>query len=212
MSIFKSPINRDDYPAIDKVQPVTPIEKDKKEDTSFNSGQDQKSKHDEIRTFLIVTLSKFIEKVFEKVPGRASSKKEYKESNILRELSNFKELLISLTIHDRSHEMEFLNNLSITWQNILESIETISPTDLTPEAPFIPYQEIADFSDELMNYPNSSDHSLGYYFTENVGKEWIPFPLMKMLQILHEDFQKNNKSSQLSDWIHKIDKITSQIT
>ena len=64
--------------------------------------------------------------------------------------------------------------------------------------------------EEMRLYPLGADHTLGYYLSEYVGQEWLPFPFIDILSTLHKEYQEN-ASSILGGWISLLDALVSSM-
>jgi len=122
----------------------------------------------------------------------------------LHDLSAFKRVLDELASEDKSHDPEFTQRLSLLWQNVYENCSglELKATHLDNLA-----AEILHFTKDVDKYPPGEDFTLGYYLSEHAGQDWIPFPFMKLLSSLHEDFLTSPTTAQLGIWIRKLNEI-----
>lgn len=122
-------------------------------------------------------------------------KKEAKE-NLLK----MRKALKILMKEDLSQEIPFLKELSQFWQKMLE--DSLQFKKMTPLA-----IHFKAFIKEIASYPETQDHSLGYYLSEYAGQSWLPFPYMELIQKLHTLAEKNPAGNPLSKWVLSLDKI-----
>lgn len=99
---------------------------------------------------------------------------------------------------DRSEDVQFLKDLSLTWQMILEA-------SLSFDSPIL-----KTLLKKIQNYPEWQEHTFGYYLIEYAGQKWIPFPYMELIEKLHEEHMKNPSGSALSEWTALIDELLSK--
>jgi hypothetical protein len=102
-----------------------------------------------------------------------------------------------------SKETQFSEELSKNWQAILDFVNH-HKDHLHQE--FYMHQ-LKIFIETVHGYPENSDHTLGYYLTKLIGKDWLPFPFMEILETLHEDAILNKDKSRLAIWIKQIEEI-----
>ncbi|MDR2539168.1 MAG: hypothetical protein LBC45_00855 [Chlamydiales bacterium] len=145
---------------------------------------------------------------FKKFTMHFSFKNNISTTALKQDLLRLKQLFISLSIEDLSHQLEFIQKLSLLWHKIIEDCNPIS-LSLLKDSDFL--KKISDFIQIINHFPANEDHSLGYYLQEHVGEKWVPFPFMKLLQELHIDYQKTQSKSRLSDWIKILSSITNEL-
>ena len=199
MDNFDKPVyRRDEPPAYDKIM-VNPVEKDKKpKEDLYKSAQD--STKSQVFSVLVACFRKLI---------LALSPKEGQryiivEEQLLEDVIRFRQLLLVLAAKDESHNPEFTEQLTGAWHLLSEDCASLIATSETP-SPLI--EKIKFFIAQIENYPLGADHTLGFYFAQYAGKDWIPFPFMQLLQELHEEHQLNSLLSTLSSWIYLITEI-----
>lgn len=124
-----------------------------------------------------------------------------------QDLLELKKLFTLLSTEDLSHQLEFIQKLSLLWHKIREDCNPIS-LSLSKGSDFL--KKIANFIQIINHFPLNEDHSLGYYLQEHVGEKWVPFPFMELLQGLHEEHQIQSKS-HLSDWIKILSLIIDEL-
>ena len=177
---------------------ISPLEKDKRQKEEM----DPRFKKSINQTFSI--LASYFQKLVDIVEPETDAHNTSTLQKTLEDLKAFRKLLVSLTGEDCSHNPIFNQQLSELWHklqddcNCLPSKEGYSLTTLT---------KLNFFLCQIQNFPIGSEHTLGYYFSRNVGNEWIPFPCMKLLQELHEEFIKGPTHSTLHNWVLLIDDI-----
>lgn len=202
MNDFQKPIHRNDQRPIEQPQAVPPIEKDKK-----GGGEEQYPSGDwegeEARTFLITTLFSTIKKLLYKI-GDSSSNALPHPVQLKQDLQKLRDLFTVLTYDDQSHNSDYLFNLSELWHGLLTDFSSV---DVSEKKSMPIVKKINDITSAILHYPPKEDHSLGYYLTEHAGREWIPFPLMNLLQDLYKQHQKKPEDSSLSVWIARLNDI-----
>lgn len=136
-----------------------------------------------------------------------SFKNKISTTALKQDLLELKQLFILLSIEDLSHQLEFIQKLSLLWHKIIEDCNPIS-LSLSKGSDFL--KKAADFIQIINHFPVNEDHSLGYYLQEHVGEKWVPFPFMELLQGLHEEYQIQSKS-HLADWIKILSLIIDEL-
>ena len=203
MSSFQNPIHRSDDGGIEKPQAISPIEKDKKENKDYTEKSDEPWEYEQGRSALITALLSTVKKIINEIETSDAAGIENPDL-LKKDLDAIRSLLQSLSHNDESHNAEFLFNLSELWHGLLSDFGNIA----TPSKDNLSIaHKINALTTDILDFPPNEDHSLGYYLTEHAGKEWIPFPLMDLLQNLHRQHQKNPETSKLSDWIISLSNI-----
>lgn len=123
---------------------------------------------------------------------------------LLERVLELKNLLQALAEEDLSHDPGYTQQLSVVWHTLLDDCNSILGHSGSPPA----YAKLAkQFLEKLTNYPPQEDHTLGYYLSAGMGKEWTPFPFMAILQKLHEECLENPSSATLIQWIVALTEI-----
>ena len=178
---------------------VNAIEKDKQNKEPFRSPQNISPKT-LIGASIISAFKKFFSSFF-------SSENQIdlinKQKELIEDIRTFRDLLKILTDMDLSHEPEFAQKLSDAWHRLLDDSQIIISN--TPETSHA-LEQLKKFITEVDNFPPGEDHTLGYYFTEYAGKEWIPFPFMDTLLDLH-NAAKISSHATLFKWIGDLNQI-----
>lgn len=204
MNDFQKPIQRIEKSPIEQPHEISPIEKDKKredDEGGYPSGDDDKEK---TRLYLIATLFSTIKKMIGKIEISNISDIIPDPAKLKKDLKALREMFLTLCHNDQSHDSEYLYNLSELWHGLLSDFSNIDIADRD----HIPIAgKINDFTSEVLHYPPDEAYSLGYYLTEHAGREWIPFPLMDLLQDLYKQHQKMPASSKLVYWTTKLSDI-----
>ena len=203
MSSFQNPIQRSEDGGIEKPQAISPIEKDKKENKDYNETPEELWENEQARSVLITTLFSTIKKLINKL-GTSSDLELTNPDLLKKDLESIRDLLQSLSHNDQSHNPEFLYNLSELWHGLLSDFGNV---DISSKDNLSIAHKISALSTDILNFPPEEDHSLGYYLTEHAGREWIPFPLMDLLQDLHRENQKDPENSKLNFWIAALNNI-----
>jgi len=117
-------------------------------------------------------------------------------------------MFLTLCHNDQSHDSEYLYNLSELWHGLLSDFSNIEIADRN-HSPIA--GKINEFTAEILHYPPDEAYSLGYYLTEHAGREWIPFPLMNLLQDLYKQHQKMPATSKLVFWTSQLSDIIADL-
>lgn len=179
---------------------VNPIEKDKREREEGYSSL-RKSTRTQVSATLVSYFKKIISTLDSKSKGQLY---HYDQQHLLANVLAFKQLLVILSGDDQSHNPVFTQQLAELWHNLLEDCNSLS---FSQEAPAEIATRLKFFISQIQNFPHDADHSLGYYFTEYAGKDWIPFPFMDLLQSLHEEYNASPMISVLQNWISLLSEI-----
>lgn len=121
--------------------------------------------------------------------------------HILEDLLALKKILQILANEDESHNPEFIQQLSEVWHNLSDDCIQIESDE----------KNIFTFVQKMESYPPNEDPSLGFYLREYVGKEWLPFPFMNILQRLHEERQQHPQESELNQWMTSLNTLISSL-
>lgn len=208
MNDFQKPIQRNDKNPIEQPQAVPPIEKDKKQGRDEGDYPYNDLEKEETRSFLIATLFSTIKKIINKIGNSNVSDAISNPAKLKKDLKALRDLLLILCHNDQSHNSDYLYNLSELWHGLLSDFSNIDVADRNN----IPLAgKINDLTADILHYPTDEDHSLGYYLTEHAGREWIPFPLMNLLQDLYKQHQKKPIDSKLTYWASQLNDIISDL-
>lgn len=168
---------------------VSPIEKDKKEKQEPYTGLKETAPQ------VFATLLSYFKKILSTLSFKGKEGLIFlDEQHLLEHVKAFRKLLMILSTEDQSHNPNYTQQLSTLWHNLLDDCNSLSAASATLD-------KIRFFITQIQNYPPGADHSLGYYFTEYAGKEWIPFPFMGLLQHLHDQHKSDPEHSSLNNWI-----------
>lgn len=192
----KNVYRKEDSSPYDKII-ISPIEKDKKEREPF--GDLKNATRTQTFAALVAYFKKFLSAF--KSKGRPLA---FDLQRLIEHVAAFRQLLITLSREDQSHNPDFTQRLTELWHNLLEDCNSLSPTI---EASSEIYAKIKFFITQVQNFPPDSDHPLGYYFLESAGKDWIPFPFMEILQNLHEEHTSSPIISVLHQWTTLLNEI-----
>jgi hypothetical protein len=99
-------------------------------------------------------------------------------------------MLLQLAHEDVSQSPDFAHQLAHAWHHLLDE-----------RPPAASAQQVDALIRAINSYPPAEEHTLGFYLTEYVGEEWLPFPYMELLRQLHERYQDDPANSALSAWI-----------
>ncbi len=179
---------------------VNPIEKDKREKQAAYTGLKNST-----RTQILATLMSYFKKILTLAGGRERAE-PFSQQILMGHALAFRQLLILLSEEDQSHNPDFCEQLSLTWHDLLDDCSSRGlSTPITSGS----MQKMQFFIAQIQNFPLGADHTLGYYFTQYAGKDWIPFPFMELLQDLHTEYQASPVISVLQNWISLLDDILS---
>ncbi len=199
MNDFQKSINRKEPSDYEQIK-VNAIEKDKKEKEAPYTGPPTAPK-----PFLFAALVAQFKKFLETFSSKGSTAITlFDQQQMLEDVISFRELLQILSKEDQSHNPEFAQQLSELWHNFLDDCNSILSDESNPPEALV---KLKSFVTVISHFPPGEDHTLGFYFTEYAGKEWIPFPFMEILQNLHAGYKENSTQSALSAWIDRLSDI-----
>jgi hypothetical protein len=127
---------------------------------------------------------------------------------LIHDLSSFKDLLAQLRREDVSRNSLFTRQFSDLWQRLNLDEQSISAFE--KDRPEIGPKLRAILA-RVNSYPPFVDHQLGYYLTEHVGEEWLPFPFMDILSQLHKEHRQKLERSELSTWTAMLQELISSL-
>src|SRR5579871_2640489 len=157
---------------------VNPIEQDKKEREPYSSLKNA------TRSQVFATLVSFFNKFLSIFSSKGRGQTVFDLKHLIDTVKSFKEQLVLLSLEDQSHNPDFTLHLSELWHTLLDDCNSLSLATDTSEI----LTKLKFFISQVKNFPPGADHTLGYYFTEYAGKDWIPFPFMELLKQLHEEY------------------------
>jgi hypothetical protein len=121
---------------------------------------------------------------------------------------DFQKTLSKLCPEDLSMQMPYLQELSTDWKNLETIIKQILKFKKTQD------ERIAEvvfrsetFMLELNQFRANEQFPLAYYLEKQAGQEWIPFPFMRIVQHLHDEFRTIGVHSTLQKWLYEIDAL-----
>lgn len=129
-----------------------------------------------------------------KILYKISRKKKYflkSKPKFVADMEKFVELLEKLQIHDLSHDIPFLQELTNIWFKILGHQHRLLTKGIKGDK----LDKVNMLIDSLDSYPEGDEQSVHYYLSHFVGKDWFPFPFMETLQKLHQSPIK------LAEWV-----------
>jgi|SRR5579872_626205 len=147
--------------------------------------------------YILMMLNKIIE-LFQGVPERGIGSQE--EKAIRENLLLLRAAFETMKKEDRSQDIDFLNRLSQLWQTVLEDALRFKRVSLLSK-------ELKNLIDKIQHYPQSQQHTLGYYLAEYAGQKWLPFPFMELIQKIHTEHLQSPRQSALTDWTTQIDNL-----
>lgn len=125
------------------------------------------------------------------------------QKGIKTDLESLNHLLLKLSKTDVSHEPTFIQQLSGAWHQLLKTARLIELLERKQSAWM---KNLKNLLSQIGSY-SSSGHSLGFYFDQSVGEEWLPFPLMDMLRTLHEESIVKRHESSLQHWCRELEAL-----
>ncbi len=200
MNDFQKSVHRRDPAPYEEIR-ISEIEKDKKGKEDQYKELPSPSTKPMVFGSVVSYFKKFLNTFFQK---GASQLLFFDQQQMLEDVISFKKLLQILREDDQSHNPEYTRQLSELWHNLLDDCNSIlasstnAPNSLT---------KLKVFIDEMYHFPPGVDHTLGYYFTEYAGKDWIPFPFMEILQNLHEECETQPQKATLAKWLDSLTDI-----
>lgn len=202
MNDFQKFVHRRDPAPYEEIR-VNPIEKDKKGKEEPYKGLPTSAAKPLVLGSLVSYFKKFLNLFFGK--GK-SPLLFFDQQQMLEDVAAFKKLLQILSQDDQSHNPEFTQQLSELWHNLLDDCNSILANSESAPSNLV---KLKVFIDEMYHFPPGEDHTLGYYFTEYAGKDWIPFPFMEILQHLHEECTDSPQKAVLIRWLDNLTDILS---
>ncbi len=204
---FDKPIQRfdDDKSKEWSLPPVERLERDKKRERELSpSERSERTNRALMCAALAINIQHFLETLSSKEKF-ATTQVDF--SRILKDLRSFKMLLEQLGREDVSHTPHFGRQFSDLWHSLSQDLQRIEAFE--GEKPQIG-PKLKRTLETIGSFPPTSDHPLGYYLIKHVGEEWLPFPFMDILSLLHREYQQNKQRSVLSSWLTQIqDTLTS---
>jgi hypothetical protein len=197
MNDFQKNVHRKEPTPYEDIR-ITPIEKDKKGKEEGYKELPPTSAKPLVFGSLVTFFKKFLSVFFGKEKPASSL---LDQQQMLEDVAAFRKLLQILSKEDQSHNPEFTQQLSELWHHLVDDYSL-----LTASSHSIPsyLSKLMTFINEVHHFPPDEDHSLGYYFTEYAGKDWIPFPFMEILEGLYREYIQSPQTSTLSRWLSEL--------
>lgn len=200
MNDFQKSVHRRDPAPYEEIR-ISEIEKDKKGKEEFYKGLPTS----EAKPLVLGSLVSCFKKIFNIFFSKGKSPLLFfDQQQMAEDVAAFKKLLEILSRDDQSHNPEYTQQLSGLWHNLLDDCNSILASSESAPGNLA---KLKIFIDEMQHYPPHEDHTLGYYFTEYAGKEWIPFPFMEILQQLHEEAVQTPQKATLIKWLENLTDI-----
>ena len=200
MNDFQKHVHRRESTPYEEIK-ISPIEKDKKGKEEGYKGLPAASPKPLIFGSLVSYFKKFLTLFFGE---EKSASLFFDQQQMLEDVAAFRKLLQILSQDDQSHNPEFTQQLSELWHHLMEDCDSVLASSKSAPNYLV---LLKAFMQEMHHYPPNEDHSLGYYFTEYAGKDWIPFPFMEILEGLHREYAQFPESATLSRWLDMLAKI-----
>lgn len=181
---------------------VNPIEKDRKEREPFANFKGT------TRSQIYASLVSYFKKLISTFSEGKNQPLVLDLQHLTNDIIAFRQSLVTLSLEDQSHNPDFTQQLSELWHNLLDDCNSLS---FSVEDVSEILTKVKFFISQIQNFPPGADHTLGYYFTEYAGKDWIPFPFMELLQQLHQEFNASPAISVLNNWLSLLNEILSGI-
>jgi hypothetical protein len=121
----------------------------------------------------------------------------------VQHVRNLRALFRQLTDEDLSQDFSYALKLSKSWNGITSYQDSASIKELKKEA----HVKLGKLIDLFYRYPTKDEHALGYYLRQYAGENWLPFPFMKILSDLHEDYMLKKEDSTLGQMIRLLTNI-----
>jgi len=202
MNDFQKFVQRRDPAPYEEIR-VNPIEKNKKDKEEPYKGFPISGNKSLLFSSVISCFKKLLGFFF----GKSKSLPSYSnEQQLLKDVAAFKRLLEMLTQNDQSHNPEYTQELSRLWHNLIDDCNFILANSTAKSDNLI---NLKIFIDEVHRYPPDEDHTLGYYFTEYAGRDWIPFPFMEILQHLYKESHESPQKATLVKWLDTLAHVLS---
>jgi hypothetical protein len=116
---------------------------------------------------------------------------------------NLRALFRQLIDEDLSKDFQYALKLSKSWNGITSYQDAASIKELKKEA----HVKLGKLIDLFYRYPTKDEHALGYYLRQYAGENWLPFPFMKILSDLHDDYVLKKEDSTLGQMIRLLTNI-----
>lgn len=149
-------------------------------------------------------VASYFQKLLRPILSQAQSTPSTSLKYTLTHLMTLRKLLTQLTHEDCSHQPQFNHQLAKLWHILMDDCNKL-PTE-NPSTPSI-FKKIKFLISQINNFPIGSDYTLGYYLSQEVGRDWNPFPCMGLLKGLHDEFTASPLHSTLHNWILLIDDV-----
>ncbi len=181
------------------------VEREKEEKEKFRERERERKKSSGFAFFTWFQTALFFRKLLGfLLSPKEEEKKKSVHSALIHSIEQVKDGFERLKTIDFSQDTQYLSHFSSCWHAFFEEVSHIKRG-----APF--YASLERFITEVETYPNGQEHSLGYYLDEFAGSEWLPFPFMEMLAVLHKEHISSPETSRLSLWTNALKALISEI-
>lgn len=197
------PLDRVDRPRDEGV--LSSRIEDKKKESKYSKRAPKEDKE-----ILLATFFSYLKKMFDTFsPSKQLMSKVVDQQKIIENLIHFKKLLVQLGEKDLSQSADYAIKLSDNWCILLEDFDTIEIMERKN------LKNVAGFRDlmnGMKNYPPESEHRFGFYLVQHAGKDWLPFPFIEILRVLHHEYVAAPQKSTLSSWLKQIDEVIANLS
>jgi len=202
MSDFQKFINRKDHDPYENIR-ISRVENDKKRPEDPYTELPPPATRPLVFASLVSVLKKIFTTLFNK--GH-SHELLFNPEQLLESVATFKTLIEILIEEDQSHNLAFTHQLSQVWHKLQDDCNSILA--YSEQAPSYALKT-KHFLNALSLYPESEEHSFGFYLTHFAGEDWTPFPFLEMLEHLHQECQTSPENATLVEWLIDLTEILS---
>lgn len=123
--------------------------------------------------------------------------------SVLGSLKGFLELLEKLKRENYASQINDALLLSKHWHNINDYFSLLPKAARKGQF----FQEGSLWLQSLNLFPTDEDKSFGFYLKNLSGDKWLPFPYMKIITRLHEEYHQEGRDSHLEIWAETLKRI-----
>jgi hypothetical protein len=130
------------------------------------------------------------------------------KDSIIYNLKMLKMLFSQLQEQELSQNLDFALSLSVTWHEVIDYFALAPKHERKNDF----FKEGSLLIESINLFPPGEEHSLGFYLTHYAGENWLPFPFMAIIRLLHDEHAKDSTSSHLEVWIKTIGTLVDNFT